>query len=68
MLAYRTEAILPVKVALYTYRLTMFREELNNIALRDALDLLPSVRGDALLREALYKFSIAHLHDRAVKL
>jgi len=32
---------------------------LNNAALREALDLLPSIRGDALLQEAIYKLCIA---------
>ena len=68
MLAYGSEAVLPIEVALHTHHLTMFQEELNNATLREALDLLPSVREDALLREALYKLRIACRHDRAVKL
>ena len=67
MLAYGSEAVLPVEVVLHTYRLTTFQEELNNATLREALDLLPSIRGDALLREALYKLRIARLLDRAVR-
>ena len=67
-LAYGSEAILPVKVAIQTHRLTTFQEELNNAALLEALYLLPSVRGDALIREVLYKLRIAYLHDRTVKL
>ena len=50
MLAYGSEAILPVEVALHTHQLTTFQEMLNNATLREALDLLPSIRGDALLR------------------
>ena len=68
MLAYESEAVLPVEVALHTHHLTTFQEELNNPALREALDLLLVVRGDALLWEALYKLPIARLQDRAVKL
>ena len=41
---------------------------MNNTALLEALDLLPSIRGDALLRKALYKLRIVRLHDRTVKL
>ena len=67
MLGYGSEAILPVEVALHTHRLTAFQERLNNAALHEALDLLPSIRGDALLREALYKLRIARLHNRAVR-
>jgi len=68
MLAYESEAFLPVEVALHTQSLTTFQEELKYATLREALDLLPAVRGDALLRAALYKLRIARLHDRAVKL
>ena len=68
MLAYGSEAILPVEVALHTHRLTTFQKELNNAALCKALDLLLSVQGDAFLREALYKLHVARLHDRTIKL
>jgi len=68
MLAYGSEAVLPVEVALHTYQLITFQEELNNAALQEALDLLPSIRADALLREALYKLHIACLHNRSVRL
>jgi len=68
MLAYGSEAALPIEVALHTHRLTSFQETLNNVALREALDLLPSIRGDARLREALYKLRIARLHNHVVKL
>jgi len=52
---YMSKAVLLVKVALYTHRLTTSQEELNNKALREALDLLSSIGGNALLRETLYK-------------
>jgi len=67
VLAYGSEAVLPVEVALHTHRLTTFQEELNNAALPEALDL-PSIRGDALLREALFKLRITCLHNRTVRL
>jgi len=50
MLAYGSEAVLPIKVILHTHRLITFEEELNNVALHEALDLLPSIPGDALVR------------------
>jgi len=68
MLAYGSKAVLPVKVALHTHRLTSFPEALNNVALREPLDLLPFIRGDALFREAFYKLRIAQLHNRTVRL
>jgi len=49
MLAYGLEVVLPVEVALHTYRLTAFQESLNNSILGKELDFLPSVRGDAYL-------------------
>jgi len=49
MLAYGSETILPVEVELHTQRMTTFQEELNNAALREALDLLPVIRRDTLL-------------------
>ena len=68
ILAYGSEGDPPVGVALHTHRLTTFQQELNNAALREALHLLPSIRGDALLKEALYKLHIVRLHDCAVRL
>ena len=68
MLAYGSKAILPVEVALHTHCLTTFYEELNSAVLREALDLLPTVRGDTLIRETLYMLRITHLHDWVVKL
>ena len=41
---------------------------LNNAALREVLYLLPSIRGDAHLREAFYKLRIMRLHNRAVRI
>jgi len=68
MLAYRSKAVPLVEAALHIHRLTRFQEELNNAAHREALDLLPSIRGNALLREALYKLCITRHHDRTVNL
>ena len=48
MLAYGSEAVLPIEVALHSYLLKTFQEEFNNAALREALDLFPSIRSDAL--------------------
>jgi len=68
MLAYGFETVLLVEVTLYTHQLTNFQEELSNAALRETLDILPSIHGDVLLREALYKLRIARLRNRAVRL
>jgi len=68
MLTYRSEAVLSVEVALHSHRLTTFQEELNSTAFREPLDLLPSVLGDNLLCEVLYKLRITCLHGRAIML
>jgi len=51
MLVYGSEAVLPVEVAIHTYRVVAFQATLNSQALREALDLLPLVRRDAYLCE-----------------
>ena len=68
ILAYGSKSFLLIEVVLHTHPLTTFQEELNNAALQEALDLLPSVHGDALLRAALYKLRIMRVHDRIVRL
>ena len=67
MLAYGSEVVLLVEVALHTHQLTPFQEASTNAALREALGL-PSIRNDALLRKALYKLHIAWLHNRTVRI
>ena len=67
MLTDAFEAVLPVDVALHSYHLSTFQEALNNVALQEVLDLLPSIWGDALLREMIYKLHVARLHDHTVK-
>ena len=57
-----------MEVVLHTHQLTTFQEELKNAVLREALGLLPSIRGDTLLREAFYKLRITRLHSRTVQL
>ena len=52
-LTYDFKVVLPVEVALHTHCLTKFQESLNNSTLREALNLLPSVHGDTLLRKVL---------------
>lgn len=67
MLNYGSEAILLVKVMRHTHRLTTFQETLSNASLREALDLLSSLRGDALICKTLYKLRVERLHGRTVK-
>jgi len=41
LLTYGSEVVVPVKVAIHTHYIITFQEELNNVALRDSLDMLP---------------------------
>jgi len=63
MLVYGSEAVLPVKLAIRTHRTTTFQIAQNNQALREALDLLPLVRGDANLREEITKARMARFYN-----
>ena len=54
-------------MALHTLRLTTLQETLNNKALREALDLLPSVEGNTSTREALYKLRTVRQYDWLVR-
>ena len=67
MLVYGSEAILPIELAIHTHRGTAFQTTLNNQALREALDLLPLVKGDAYLCEEVAKARIARFYNRKVK-
>jgi len=51
MFGYGSEAVLPIEVALHTHRSTTFQKEFNNVALREALNLLPSIRSDAIFEK-----------------
>jgi len=55
---YGSEVVLLIDIAFHTHHLSTFQVALKNAALWEALDLLPFVRGDALLKEALYKLRI----------
>jgi len=67
MLVYGSEAVLPIELAICTHKVTTFQTTLNNQALREALDLLPFVRGDAYLCEEITKDRMARFYNRKVK-
>ena len=67
MLVYSSEAILPVEVAIHTHRVATFQATRNNQALREALNLLPLVRGDTYLREEVVKAGMTRFYNRKVK-
>jgi len=47
MLVYGYEVVLLVEVAIHIHQVTTFQEDLNNKALKEALNLLPMVTDDA---------------------
>ncbi|XP_048492226.1 uncharacterized protein LOC109135626 [Beta vulgaris subsp. vulgaris] len=55
MLLYGSDAVLPIEIEEPTLRVMMYSEDPNWAALRTALDLVPELRGNALLTMQLYK-------------
>ncbi|XP_048502818.1 uncharacterized protein LOC125498621 [Beta vulgaris subsp. vulgaris] len=66
MLVYGAEAVLPIKVEKLTMRVMLYSEDANWAALRTALDQVPEVRGNALLRMKLYKLRMAREFNKRV--
>ncbi|XP_056686043.1 uncharacterized protein [Spinacia oleracea] len=55
LLAYGAEAVLPIEVCEPTLRVMLYDENANWEMIKLALDFLPEVRGNAALRQQLYK-------------
>ena len=68
MLVYGSEAVLPIEVYEPTLRVMLYNEEDNWAALRHNLDLVPEIRGNALLRHQLYKMRMTRVFNRKVNL
>ncbi|XP_010669933.1 uncharacterized protein LOC104887048 [Beta vulgaris subsp. vulgaris] len=66
MLVYGSKAILPIEIEEPTLRVMLYSEEATWAALRTALDQVPEVRGNALLRMQLYKLSMAREFNKRV--
>ena len=62
----RSKGVLPIEVAIQAYRITTLQEDLNIKVQREALDLLPMVRGNAYLKEAIAKIRIVWFYNRKV--
>lgn len=60
------DTILPIEIEEPILRVMMYVEEANWAALRTALDQLPEVRGNALLRMQLYKPRMAREFNKIV--
>ena len=67
MLVYGSEAVFPIEVAIHAHRISTFQTTLNSQTLREALDLLPLVRGEAYLRKEVAKAHMTHFYNRRVK-
>ncbi|XP_048492977.1 uncharacterized protein LOC104903462 [Beta vulgaris subsp. vulgaris] len=66
MLVYGSEAVLPIQIEEPTLRVMLYSEDANWAALRMALDQVPEVRGNALLRMQLYKLRITREFNKRV--
>ncbi|XP_048493258.1 uncharacterized protein LOC125493782 [Beta vulgaris subsp. vulgaris] len=60
------EAVLPIEIEEPTLRVMIYLEEANWVALRTALDQVPEVRGNALLRMQLYELRMAREFNKRV--
>ncbi|XP_048489920.1 uncharacterized protein LOC104899029 [Beta vulgaris subsp. vulgaris] len=66
MLVYGAEAVLPIEVEEPTLRVMLYSKDANWAALRTALDQVPEVRGNALLRMQLYKLRMAREFNKRI--
>ncbi|XP_056690121.1 uncharacterized protein [Spinacia oleracea] len=66
LLAYGAEAVLPIEMCEPTLRVMLYDESANWEMMKVALDLLPEVRGNAALRQKLYKIRMAREYNKKV--
>ena len=66
-LAYGSDAMIPTKVGLTSYRVAHYKDEENKKQLRLSLDLINEVRMDTEQRVALYKNLMTKHHNVLVK-
>ena len=66
-LAYRSDAVIPTKVGLSSYRVAHYNNDKNENQLHLSLDLIDKVRMDAKQRVAHYKNLMTKHHDALVK-
>lgn len=65
-MVYGAEAVLPIGVYEPTLRLMLSKEEANWEGMRVALDFIPKVRGNAVLRHELYKLKMTREYNKRV--
>ncbi|GKV06071.1 hypothetical protein SLEP1_g18002 [Rubroshorea leprosula] len=66
-LAFGTEAVIPVKIGVPSFRVTHFDEGRNGQLLRENLDLLAKVREEARLRTLVYKQKLVNFYNKRVR-
>ncbi|XP_056688278.1 uncharacterized protein [Spinacia oleracea] len=66
LLAYGAEAVLPVEMCEPTLRVMLFNEDANWEMMKAALDFLPEARGNAALRQQLYKLRMTREYNKRV--
>ncbi|XP_056695476.1 uncharacterized protein [Spinacia oleracea] len=66
LLAYGAEAVLPIEMCEPTLRVMLYDENAKWEMMKVALDLLPEVRGNAALRQQLYKIRMAREYNKKV--
>lgn len=68
MLAYGTDALVPVEIGSTSLRVSQFKEIYNEEGLRTNMDLLEEVREKSLIRLAAYQRKVAKHYNKGVKL
>lgn len=66
MLVYGAEAVLPIEMYEPTLRVMLYDEDANWELMKTHLSFLPEVRGNALLRQQLYKVRMTHEFNKRV--
>ncbi|GMH16198.1 hypothetical protein Nepgr_018039 [Nepenthes gracilis] len=66
-LGYGVEAVIPIEVCLTSPRVGCFSATDNSQRLRESLDALEEVRGQARLRIAAYRQRVAYYYNKKVK-
>ncbi|GKD49828.1 hypothetical protein Tco_1278804 [Tanacetum coccineum] len=66
-LTYGSEAVIPVKIGMPTYRTIHFNESLNEEEIRLNLDLTQQRRETTAIREAKYKKKVEQYYNKRVR-
>ncbi len=66
MLVYGAEAVLPIEMYEPTLRVMLYDENANWERMKATLDILPEIRGNALLRQQIYKLRMTRAYNQRV--